>query len=105
MSESSPDKISGNPNADISAQRLAIDEIDEKMLDLINRRLLLSQQIGRFKIQGGIQIIDRHRENEILNRLIQKNSGPLADDGLRRIFSAIIAESRNVQKTDRGPND
>ena len=103
MPESTADKPGGNPNAAISTLRLAINEIDEKLMDLINRRLLLAQQIGSVKKQGGIQITDRQREKEIIERLLQKNKGPLGDDGLRRIFAAIIAEGRNVQKTDRKP--
>ena len=103
MPKSSPGKPGGNPNVDISALRLAINEIDEKIMDLINRRLLLAQQIGAVKKQGGIQITDRKREKEIIERLLQKNDGPLGDDGLRHIFAAIIAQGRNVQKTDRKP--
>ena len=103
MPKSSPGKPGDNPNVDISALRLAINEIDEKIMDLINRRLLLAQQIGAVKKQGGIQITDRQREKEIIERLLQKNDGPLGDDGLRNIFAAIIAQGRNVQKTDRRP--
>jgi chorismate mutase/prephenate dehydratase len=89
-----------NPSADISALRMAIDEIDEKIMNLINRRLLLARQIGNVKKQGGIQLTDRQREKEILDRLLKKNNGPIGDTGLRNIFGAIIAEGRNVQRTD-----
>ena len=90
------------PSAKISALRLAIDEIDEKIMDLINRRFLLAKQIGNVKKKDGIQITDRRREKEILDRLLKKNNGPLRDDGLRNIFGAIIAEGRNVQRRDTG---
>jgi len=99
MPESTPHKTGGNPNADISVLRLAINEIDENILDLINRRLLLAEQIGNLKKQSGIQIADSGREKEILNRLLEKNNGPLSDNGLRNIFGAIITEGRNVQRT------
>ena len=103
MPKSTADKPGGNPNADISALRQAINEIDEKIMGLINRRLLLAQQIGGVKKQGGIQITDRKREKKIIDRLLQKNNGALGDDGLRNIFTAIIAEGRTVQKTNRKP--
>ena len=80
--------------------RQAIDEIDETILDLINQRLSLAKQIGDFKKQGGIQITDRNREKEIMNHLLEKNTGPVSDKGLRNIFDAIIAEGRNVQRPD-----
>jgi len=39
MPKSVPDDTGGKPHADISKLRLAIDEIDEEIMDLINRRL------------------------------------------------------------------
>ena len=105
MPESSSDKPGGDPNADISALRQAIDEIDEQIMDLINRRLLLAEQIGAIKKQSGIQITDAKREQEIIDRLLEKNNGPLGGDCLQQIFAAIIAEGRQVQKADRMQND
>ena len=99
MDKSNTDKPGGNLDADIGLLRQAIDEIDEKIMDLINQRLSLAKQIGDVKKQGGIQITDNAREKEILNRLLEKNKGPMRADGLRNIFGAIIAEGRNVQRT------
>ena len=99
MPKSTLDKPHGAPRADISVLRLDIDEIDNKIMDLINRRLLLARQIGAAKKQGGIQITDHKREKEIIDRLMKKNNGPLTGDGLRRIFAAIMTEGRSVQKT------
>ena len=103
MPESTSDKHSGQLPTDISGLRAAIDEIDAKILDLINQRLLLARQIGAVKKQAGTRIIDHRREKDILDRLRRTNSGPLDDDGLQRVFEAIIAAGRSVQKTDRGP--
>jgi chorismate mutase/prephenate dehydratase len=103
MVKSVPANTGGSPHADIAKLRLAIDKIDEKILDLINRRLRLAKKIGSAKKQGRIRIPDKLREKEIMDRLLKKSQGPLRDDGLRHIFRAIIAEGRNVQKTDRKP--
>jgi chorismate mutase/prephenate dehydratase len=97
MNKSNTHRPGDDPKADIGMLRQAIDEIDEKILDLINQRLSLAKQIGVFKKQGGIQITDSGREKKIFNRLLEKNNGPLGADGLRNIFEAIIAEGRNVQ--------
>jgi chorismate mutase/prephenate dehydratase len=98
MHKSIPDKRTGDLNTDIGKLRQAIDVIDENIMDLINQRLLLAAQIGSIKKQSGIQIADKRRETKIIDRLLEKNKGPLGDDGLRNIFSAIIAEGRNVQR-------
>jgi chorismate mutase len=97
MPESTTDKTGDNPNSDISALRRAIDEVDEKIMELINRRLSMAKQIGDFKKRSGIEITDPDREKEIMNRLLEKNNGPVSDKGLRNIFSAIMIEGRNIQ--------
>ena len=100
MTKSNTHRPGGDPKADINMLRQAINEIDEKILDLINQRLSVAKQIGEFKKQAGVQIKDSGREEEILNRLLAKNNGPVGADGLRNIFEAIIAECRNVQRRD-----
>lgn len=103
MPDSNYEKNGSQPLSDISKLRLAIDEIDAKILGLVNQRLLLARQIGTAKKQSDIQIVDRGREKEIVERLLRSNKGPLDANGLQRIFEAIIAAGRRVQKTDRGP--
>jgi len=100
MDKSIPDKRTGDPNTNIDLLRRAIDAIDEKIMELINQRLSLAKQVGDFKKQGGIQITDSNREKEIMKRLLEKNYGPVRDNGLGNIFGAIIAEGRNVQRPD-----
>ncbi|MGD9045481.1 MAG: chorismate mutase [Desulfobacterales bacterium] len=100
MDKSITDKRTGDPNTNIGLLRQAIDEIDEKIMELINQRLSLAKQVGDFKKQGGIQITDSNREKKIVSRLLEKNKGPVSDNGLRNIFEAIIAEGRDVQRPD-----
>ena len=98
MDKSIPEKGTGDPKTSIGLLRQAIDEIDEKIMALINQRLSLAKQVGDFKKQDGIRITDSDREKEIMNRLLEKNNGPVSANGLRNIFGAIIAEGRNVQR-------
>ena len=98
MDKSIPDRQTGDLHTRIGVLRQAIDEIDEKIMALVNQRLSLAKQVGDFKKQGGIQITDSDREKEIMSRLLEKNNGPMSDNGLRNIFGAIIAEGRNVQR-------
>jgi chorismate mutase/prephenate dehydratase len=86
---------------DICQLRSSIDSIDEAILELINRRLGLAQQIGSVKRQSGNQVVDSTRESEILNRLSALNRGPLNPNVLRHIFVDIIAASRAIQQSQR----
>ncbi|MBW2100350.1 MAG: chorismate mutase [Deltaproteobacteria bacterium] len=83
----------------ISTLRKSIDKIDETILDLINRRLLLAKEIGGLKEQKGSQVLDNTRENAIMNRLYELNTGPLTNKVLYHIFSDIMATSREIQKS------
>ena len=82
----------------INELRKSIDEIDEKILDLINQRLLLGKEIGNIKRKNNEQITDKARETAILKRLKDINKGHLRNDTLDHIFTQIISESREVQQ-------
>lgn len=97
MDKSNPNRPAGDPNTHIEGLRHTIDEIDEEILDLINQRLLLAAQIGGFKKQNGIQILDSDREKAIIDRLRERNTGPLRENALHQIFAAIMAAARDIQ--------
>ncbi len=71
--------------------------LDQKLLSLINRRLRICLDIGKIKRGIGKKIYDAEREREILDRLKQKNRGPLRERDLKEIFSAIMRVSRKSQ--------
>ena len=83
----------------IGELRESIDEIDEKILDLINRRLQVVMEIGKIKSRNGVPVIDNGRENLLIKRLLSLNSGPIDKEALRRIFNEIIGVCREIQKT------
>jgi chorismate mutase/prephenate dehydratase len=87
--------------SDICDFRNRIDAIDENILQLINRRLILAQKIGRKKKKSGSRVVDSKREGEILNRLASLNKGPLNPNVLKHIFIDIIAAARDLQQSQR----
>jgi len=87
----------------LSDLRKSIDTIDEKILELVNRRLRIAGRIGKLKKQCGDVVIDPKREEEIVRRLASKNHGPLKEDHLERIMRILIDASRAVQK-ENGSN-
>jgi len=82
---------------DIAALRKRIDDFDDRILDLINRRLSAAQGIGQIKKQTGTTVVDNRREGEIYLRLLSLNQDPLKAGPLYRIFRSIIAAGRSVQ--------
>ncbi len=85
--------------ADRTIQELRndIDSVDRDILDLLNRRMNLSQQIGTLKAVDSRDIVDTAREEEILRRLVGWNSGPLTEKTLRAVYREIFSGSRTLQ--------
>lgn len=81
----------------IEAWRRRIDEIDDELLRLLNRRLESVVQIGHAKAEAGTTITDPDRESAIIDRLLTLNDGPLDEDSIRRVFGTIIAEMRRLE--------
>ncbi len=84
-------------NRNIDAFRKNIDDIDEKILELINERLSVADEIGKIKKKGGTLVLDTSREKMIFQRLLSLNKGPISPDRLHHIFAEIIAVSRGIQ--------
>ena len=90
-----------NSDSRINKLRRSIDEIDEKILDLINKRLLFGKEIGNIKRKNNEQVTDKARETAILKRLKDLNKGHLRNDTLDHIFTQIISESREIQQPEK----
>ena len=84
--------------------RDAIDQIDDRLLTLINERAQLAHQIGVIK-QGNIYRPER--ESQVLRRLGEANPGPLPVDAVQRIarevMSACLALEQSLQVAYLGP--
>ncbi len=80
--------------------RVEIDQIDEALLDLLNRRAHLACEVRAAKQKAGVIPADYYRperEHSMIADLIKKNQGPLHDQHVKNIFQAIIASSRALQ--------
>ena len=71
--------------------RKKIDEIDEKILDLINKRYGFVNEIGKWKKSRSHEIYVPEREKNLFNRLEQLNGGPLQTKTLRAIYREIMS--------------
>ncbi|MDO5329691.1 MAG: chorismate mutase [Coriobacteriia bacterium] len=83
-------------NKDISDKRGELDELDEALLRILNKRAELSLKIRDLKIKSNFPLYDAKREEEILNRLCEKNDGPLYDDDVRHLYSEILKVMRGL---------
>jgi chorismate mutase len=78
--------------------RERIDEIDRRLVELLNERTSIVEEIGRVKKEANLAIYEPKRESEVFENITSHNRGPLTEDRLKRIFERIIDEMRRVQK-------
>jgi chorismate mutase len=69
-------------------ERLAVN--DRALLDLVNKRLDLVQQIKQRKTELGVEFVDPAREAWLLDHLRSANSGRLSDEGLRELLATLL---------------
>jgi chorismate mutase-like protein len=81
----------------IEELRNQIDKIDNRILELLNKRARLALQIGKIKQTKNLPVYVPGRENQILERLQTQNQGPLGNDAIARLYQKIIEESRNLE--------
>lgn len=82
---------------DIRSWREKIDELDRKLVDLLNERAKAAQAIGRLKRSTQMPIYEPDRERTIFQNISAANNGPLRDQDLQVIYQAVIAVMREIQ--------
>ncbi|HXB20429.1 MAG TPA: chorismate mutase [Candidatus Solibacter sp.] len=88
---------------DIADWRKKIDELDLRLVDLLNQRAKAAQEIGRLKRNTSLPIYEPEREKVIFENVRKANQGPLPDGELRHVYERIIDVMRNIQKIEIEP--
>ena len=85
---------------DIADWRKQIDELDVRLVELLNRRAQAAQEIGKLKRNTSMPIYEPNRERVIFENVCKANKGPLPDSELRHVYERIIDVMRNIQKRE-----
>ena len=88
---------------DIEDWRKKIDELDQKLVELISERARAAVAIGKLKRDTSLPIYEPDRERIVFENVQAANRGPLAGRDLVRIYERIIDVMRNVQKEEIAP--
>ena len=78
--------------------RTSIDELDNKLLKLLNERAKCVIKIGKIKQKEKKDILVPLREKELLERLRTVNKGPMTDAMVIYLFQKIIDTLKDLQK-------
>lgn len=85
----------------IDGWRKKIDEIDLKLVELLNERSRCAIEIGKIKEKLNIEIYDPEREKEVIQNVQETTQGPLRTEAMKRLFERIIDESRRAEREMR----
>ena len=86
---------------DISGWRTLIDEIDEKLLNLVNKRAEYAIEIGKIKARDNIEICDPEREKNLISRIHKLNKGPFSNNAVQHFFEALIQETKKLEVVEK----
>ncbi len=74
--------------------RRKIDELDNQLLSLLAQRMEISEEIGRYKKEKGMPILQSARYGEILSkRVYQAHAMGMSEDFMKTVLEAIHEES------------
>ena len=78
--------------------RRKIDQLDRRLVALLNRRARAAERIGYLKRKTRMAIYEPRRESTILDNVRRANRGPLSHRQLGEIYRRIISAMRALQR-------
>lgn len=90
---------------DIEGWRKKIDEIDLKLVELLNQRSQCAIEIGKIKKKLNVEIYDPRREKTVIDSVRRVSTGPLTKEAVQRLFERIVDESRRAQREVRNSEE
>ncbi len=88
---------------DIAEWRRKIDELDRKLVTLINERARCAEEIGKLKRNSSLPIYEPDRERIIFDNIARQNQGPLTQVQLRQIYERLVDVMRQIQREEMAP--
>jgi chorismate mutase len=85
-------------NARLDEYRVLIDDVDRRIVALLNERTRVVEDIGRVKREAALPVYEPKREEQVFSNITGANHGPLTPEAVRRIFERIIDEMRTIQR-------
>jgi chorismate mutase/prephenate dehydratase len=78
--------------------RHRIDAIDAQLLDLLNQRARVAEEVGHLKAETNAPVFRPEREAQVLRSVAQSNTGPLHNDDVQLIFREIMSACRALER-------
>lgn len=83
---------------DFKKIRNDIDSIDSELISLFEKRMELAAEIGRYKLENNLPILNKEREEEILNAVVSCVKPELGEYA-KALYETIFSISRSYQQS------
>ena len=80
-----------NDHGEVEELRRRIDEVDAAIVEAVNTRLALVQELWQVKARIGVDRVDPGRERRLREALAAVNRGPLTPEGLDELIGSLLA--------------
>ena len=87
-----------NKNLDLGKIREKIDKLDSQLVELLEERLKIVQQVAQFKKQTGKKIFDEEREKEVIKKNLKRVKNKELNHYIELILKDIMDSSKEYQK-------
>ncbi|QDZ28731.1 prephenate dehydratase [Noviherbaspirillum sp. UKPF54] len=87
-----------NTDDKLKPLREQIDAIDAQILDLLNRRARVAQEVGHVKAETNAPVFRPEREAQVLRKVAERNPGPLDGGDVQTIFREIMSSCRALER-------
>ncbi len=104
MADQAPDhfKPDGRPvDEQLADLRVRIDVVDQQLLKLLNERAKLAQAVGEVKKIDGSPVFRPDREAQVIDRVKNRNPGPVLADSIAPIWREIMSACRSLEARQR----
>jgi len=83
---------------DIPDWRSKIDELDEKIVQLLSERAAAAVEIGKLKAKNSAPIYEPQREQAVFEHVRRINPGPLSDAQVQDVYERLMDVMRSLQR-------
>jgi chorismate mutase len=88
---------------DIADWRKKIDDLDRRLVELLNERAQCAHEIGKLKRNSSMPVYEPDREKIIYQNISRYNPGPLSEMQLRQVYERLIDVMRQIQRNEMAP--
>lgn len=90
--------VSKSDQAKLERLRTAINDLDDRLVKLLNERAKTVVKVGQLKQASGIPIYAPHRESAVLSKVLKSNRGPLPDRTVEAVYRELMSGSFALER-------